>query len=134
MIFALPLFCLIKVSSIEVAKWLALLTWDHKVSGSNAGKLNQCIMQVRILLVIRCFSLYFVLQNHTATVVINPCPAEPGYTLLLQTVYIQISWLLKKPTDLDLHCFSFSMIKLSTTWIKLSDWLNIGSGILTYSA
>ena len=22
----------------------------------------------------------------------NPCPAEPGYTLLLQTVQIQISW------------------------------------------
>ena len=39
---------------------------------------------------------------------INPCPAEPGYTLLLQTVLIQIGWLLKKPTDLDLHCLSFS--------------------------
>ena len=42
----------------------------------------------------------------------NPCPAKPGYTLPLQTVLIQISWLLKKPTDLDLHCLSFSM------WIK----------------
>ena len=40
---------------------------------------------------------------------INPCPAEPGYTLPLQTVQIQISWLLKKPTDLDLHCLPFSM-------------------------
>ena len=39
----------------------------------------------------------------------NPCPAEPGYTLPLQTVQIQISWLLKKPTDLDLHCLSLSM-------------------------
>ena len=35
---------------------------------------------------------------------INTCPAEPKNVLLLQTVYIQISWLLKKPTDLDLHC------------------------------
>ena len=35
---------------------------------------------------------------------LNPCHAEPGYALLLQTVLIQISWLLKKPTDLDLHC------------------------------
>ena len=35
---------------------------------------------------------------------INPCHAEPGYTLPLQTVEIQISWLLQKPTDLDLHC------------------------------
>ena len=36
-------------------------------------------------------------------------PAEPGYALPLQTVQIQISWLLKKSTDLDLHCLSFSM-------------------------
>ena len=41
--------------------------------------------------------------------VINPCPAEPRYTLPLQTVLIQISWLLKKPTDLDLHCLPLSM-------------------------
>ena len=27
----------------------------------------------------------------------------------LQTVQIQISWLLKKPTDLDLHCLPLSM-------------------------
>ena len=39
----------------------------------------------------------------------NPVPAGPGRTLPLQTVQIQISWLLKKPTDLDLHCLSFSM-------------------------
>ena len=38
---------------------------------------------------------------------LNPSPAEPRYTLPLQTVYIQISW--KKPTDLVLHCLSFSM-------------------------
>ena len=31
---------------------------------------------------------------------VNPSPAEPGYTLLLQTVQIQISWLLN-PKDLD---------------------------------
>ena len=41
--------------------------------------------------------------------VVNPCPAEPRYVLPLQTVQIQISWLLKKPTDLDLHCLPFSM-------------------------
>ena len=29
--------------------------------------------------------------------------------LPLQKVKIQISWLLKKPTDLDLHCLSLSM-------------------------
>ena len=28
--------------------------------------------------------------------------------ICMQTVYIQISWLLKKPTDLDLHCLSLS--------------------------
>ena len=42
--------------------------------------------------------------------IFNPCPAEPGYTLPLQTVQIQISWLLKKPTDLDLHCLSFNRL------------------------
>ena len=31
----------------------------------------------------------------------NPCPAEPGCTLPLQTV--------KKPTDLDLHCLPLRM-------------------------
>ena len=46
---------------------------------------------------------------------INRCPAEPGYTLPLQTVYIQISWLLKKPTDLDLHCLPLSM------WIYINN-------------
>ena len=40
---------------------------------------------------------------------INPCPAEPGYTLPLQTVQIQISWLLRKPNDRDLHCLSLSV-------------------------
>ena len=41
--------------------------------------------------------------------IVNPCPAEPRYALQLQTVWIQISWLLRKPTDLDLHCLSLSM-------------------------
>ena len=40
---------------------------------------------------------------------INPGPAETGYALPLQAVYIKISWLLQKPTDLDLHCLSLSM-------------------------
>ena len=45
-------------------------------------------------------------QNHQQ---LNPCPAEPADTLPLQTMQIQISWLLKKPTDLDLHCLPFSI-------------------------
>ena len=40
---------------------------------------------------------------------VNPCPADPVFTLPLQTVQIQISWLLKKPTDLDLHCLPLRM-------------------------
>ena len=47
--------------------------------------------------------------NLVATYSFNSGPAEPGYALPLQTVYIQISWLLQKPTDLDVHCLSFSM-------------------------
>ena len=46
---------------------------------------------------------------------INLCPAEPRYTLPLQTVYMQISWLLKKPADLDLHSLSFSV------WIYINN-------------
>ena len=34
---------------------------------------------------------------------INTGSAEPRYGLPLQTVWIRICWLLKKPTDLDLH-------------------------------
>ena len=40
---------------------------------------------------------------------LNPCPAEPRYVLPMQTVQIQISWLLKKPNDLDLHCLPLSI-------------------------
>ena len=48
-------------------------------------------------------------ETGSALFTINPCPAEPGYILSLQTVQIQISWLLKKPTDLELHCLPLSM-------------------------
>ena len=43
---------------------------------------------------------------------INPCPAEPGYTLPLQTVQIQISWLLKKPTDLGSALFAIKYVNI----------------------
>ena len=43
---------------------------------------------------------------------ISPCPAEHGYTLPLQTVKIQISWLLQKPSDLDLHSLSLNILNL----------------------
>ena len=52
---------------------------------------------------------FYRLSGATFYDCINPCPAELGYTLPLQTMYIQISWLLKllkKPTDLDPHCLS----------------------------
>ena len=39
----------------------------------------------------------------------NPCPAEPRYALPMQIVWIEISLLLQKPTDLNLHCLSLSM-------------------------
>ena len=42
------------------------------------------------------------LKKHARTN-INLCPAEPGYVLSLQIEQIQISWLLEKLTDLDLH-------------------------------
>ena len=45
---------------------------------------------------------------------LNPCPAELGYTLPLQTLDPhQLAF--KKPTDLDLHCLPFSM------WIHINN-------------
>ena len=55
--------------------------------------------------------LYLLLMSRR----LNPDPAEPGHNLSLQTVEIQISWLLQKPTDLDLHCLPFSM------WIYINN-------------
>ena len=54
--------------------------------------------------------------------IVNPGPAEPGYVLPLQTVQIQISWLLKKPTDLDLHCLPLSMWTFTNN-LDLVIWL-----------
>ena len=45
----------------------------------------------------------------TLNLVINSGPAESGYALPLQKVLIQISWLLKKPNDLDQLCLSIGM-------------------------
>ena len=53
--------------------------------------------------------LWFIMCN-ISVVSINLSFAEPRYVLPLQTVLIKISWHLKKPTDLDLHCLSFSML------------------------
>ena len=52
----------------------------------------------------------------------NPCPAEPGYGLTLQIVKIQISWLLQKPTDVDLHCLSFG-IRICINNLDQVNWL-----------
>ena len=57
-------------------------------------------------------SVYHLLRCLPSMQSVKPCPTEPrynDYNLSLQTVQIQINWLLKKPTDLDLHCLSFSM-------------------------
>ena len=48
-------------------------------------------------------------RSSAMILIVNPEPAESGYALPLQTVKIQISWLLKKPTDLDLQCLLLSM-------------------------
>ena len=55
------------------------------------------------------FVLLFDSPTVGQTTKINSCPAEPGYALSLQTVQTQISWFLKKPTDLDRHCLPVSM-------------------------
>ena len=45
-------------------------------------------------------------QGLNTVLFVNPDPVETQYALPFQTVQIQISWLLKKPNDLDLHCLS----------------------------
>ena len=54
-------------------------------------------------------SVHSELGLHFAIRMFNPGPAELEFALSLLTVYIQIIWLLQKPTDLDLHFSSFSM-------------------------
>ena len=49
----------------------------------------------------------FILQTFQDS--LKSGPAEAVYAMPLQTVQIQISRLLKKPTDLDLRCLSLSM-------------------------
>ena len=67
---------------------------------------------------------------------INPSPADLGYALHWQTVYIQISWLLQKPTDLDLPCLQYSIWICINNLVQVKYWLKIrsGCGILIYSA
>ena len=60
-----------------------------------------------------CLSWGFTVQSthydHLKQSINSPLSCWTRYTLSLQTVQIQISWLLKKSTDLDLHCLSFSV-------------------------
>ena len=41
--------------------------------------------------------------------VINPCPAEPGYTLPFANSVDPDQLASSEPADLDLHCLSFRM-------------------------
>ena len=73
--------------------------------------------------------------------IVNPCSAEPGYTLPLQTVLIQICCLLKKSADFRSQLICICTVChsvcefISTILIKYSDWLTItnGCGIFIYS-
>ena len=42
-------------------------------------------------------------ESYHQTLIFNPCPAEPWYSLHLQTVQIQISWLLFAIKYLNLY-------------------------------
>ena len=82
------------------------------------------------------YSDVYTLSAFAITKMFNPSPAEPGYALHLQTVQIQISWLLQKPTDLDLYFLSLSMWVGINNLDQVSDWLSIRNGhaVLIYSA
>ena len=64
---------------------------------------------------------------------VNPAPAELGYTRPLQTVQIQISWLLKKPTELDLHCLQFS-IWICINYLDQVNWLAVPASVAQLDA
>ena len=95
-----------------------------------------------------CFHPHFTIA-FCNLVVVNPCPAEKikrplpllifsqsDYLIQIidinshtswQTVQIQISWLLQKPTDLDLHCLQrqgisgFSRTRVNVAFLKKTD-------------
>ena len=52
------------------------------------------------------WSLFANAQEKTVSLTLLP---SPRHAMPLQTVQIQISWRLKKPTAVDLNCLSFSM-------------------------
>ena len=51
---------------------------------------------------------------------------------------IQVSWLLQKPTDLDLHCLQrqdisgFSRTRVNVMDFHLASWVKLSAGILKY--
>ena len=81
---------------------------DRHDHNSIDGLLNTISKQIRITEEMETTQNFVWVKKKKKTHV-NPCPAEPGYYLSLQTVEIQISWLLQKPTDLDLHCLPLSI-------------------------
>ena len=82
--------------------------WDfvRRPLGANKGVKSAIFEQVPLVSIRPCWASAAV-HNTKIHVILNPTPAEPGYALSSQTVYIQVSWLLKKPTDL--HCLPFSI-------------------------
>ena len=77
------------------------------------GEIRKLFIWIQDSSLIQRYDASFIIN---AQLLLNPCLAEPGYTLPLQIVYIQISWLLKKPTDLDRHCLPLNI------WISSNNW------------
>ena len=87
---------------------------SHEISNQVITTFNLLEQLKEFLFNMLAFVGHFVLT----LVLLNP----DRVTLLLQTVQIQISWLLKKPTDLDLHCLPFSSL-ICIDNLDQVDWL-----------
>ena len=94
---------------VYLCSLIRLMPWTLHYTESAQERLWCNCVDMQVDLSLQWAHVQKYVQFHRSAKTANPCPAEPGYTLPLQPVQIQISWLLKKPTDLDLHCLSLNI-------------------------
>ena len=117
--------------------WFDLFSWLHlHVDGlivTGCSLFENRPHSICNMYICTLYQVIYLLRNSTD---FNPGPAEPGYTLPLQTVKIQFSWLLRGQL-IWIYTVCLSVCKfIPTVWIKWFDWLKIwkGRGISIYSA
>ena len=97
-------------NAISFALLYSGFAWTNIQALYNYTKI-QSYMYIFLMLGLLCFARYRnpTIYNLKCLLLDNDVNPRPRYTLPLQTVLIQIGWLLKKPNDLDQHCLLLSM-------------------------